>query len=300
MHYKYYAIDPRPQSKEQNLEVFKENGSCFGIEMTIPDYKEYFEENVDPQHTHKMDISAIMWIYENIQDEDLPDDGSLLVTVRPDLDSIGSMALLEILRDYTLVNEDIYKRLKLIDESDRFAHGEWKKKPLPTKVEIGPLDAIGMASMDFKLPLEKRVELLKDFLLNGNIPQEYTNRVLVEKEQISAALSSGEIKIIDLGGYSYVESTHRSGTTIGYCFNPVVIAMNPEFTTGRGEKPHRKYSICQYQEGHIDLEKLLGVLQNIEPGWGGSSTFIGSPQAMPSKLEPDDIKGLVYAVIERK
>ena len=56
-----------------------------------------------------------------------------------------------------------------------------------------------------------------------------------------------------------------------------------------------KISICQHEAGYADLGTVKNELSARETGWGGSPTFIGSPQGQDCTTEISDIKKLVYA-----
>jgi hypothetical protein len=63
----------------------------------------------------------------------------------------------------------------------------------------------------------------------------------------------------------------------------------------RDGRPHRKFTVCQFSEGHVDLRGVKADLDAIERGWGGSPTIIGSPQGVGSQLSIE----LVLDVVER-
>jgi hypothetical protein len=76
---------------------------------------------------------------------------------------------------------------------------------------------------------------------------------------------------------------------------PIAVVYNPEMPGPNG--PYKKYTICQYTAGYIDLQKLSRLLNELEPGWGGSPTIIGSPQGESSKLDYYDIRRLMWDCI---
>jgi hypothetical protein len=92
-----------------------------------------------------------------------------------------------------------------------------------------------------------------------------------------------------------IETTHRSATMLGYRLAPIVVALNPSFRLAGGD-PHRKFTVCQYQEGLIDMRILISELNDLELGWGGSPTIIGSAQGKNSELT---IEQVVKAVVNR-
>ena len=97
-----------------------------------------------------------------------------------------------------------------------------------------------------------------------------------------------------MGGVAYVETILPCATNVGYSFAPVVVATNPAMRNPDGTT-YRKVSICQHESGYADLGTVKKELTARETGWGGSPTFIGSPQGQDCTIELSDIKKLVYA-----
>jgi hypothetical protein len=95
-----------------------------------------------------------------------------------------------------------------------------------------------------------------------------------------------------------VHSRHRFGTTLGYRLAPVVVAINDAFRINGGD-PHRKVTICQWQEGYINLEAVAAALdakaEGIKVGWGGSRTIIGSPQGVDTQVSEAEILAAIEA-----
>ncbi len=152
--------------------------------------------------------------------------------------------------------------------------------------------------------------MMERWLLTGQEPAGYRQKVEAERLDMISALEKGEIKYQMIGRTSVtgdqdeqyffdiapsvtvVESTHRAATMIGYALAPVVVALNPAFRIQGGE-PHQKFTVCQYKTGYVDLKGALAELQAMEPGWGGSPTIIGSPQGASSALTTDQVVGVV-------
>lgn len=325
--YGFATLDPRniPAATEANDKVFA--NAVYGIEVTVPALAKRCTSNLDPQHnggdTNRAAIEDSLTI-------ELPAEGSTLATVRADLDAIGSMAILN-LRAKGESLESAMGRIAMVAASDKFARGGWPgPKPLPTRdnpwieetataESSRPLAAIGVAVMDFKVPLTDRVSTMERWLLTGEEPQQYRNQVEKERLDMIVALETGQIKFSVRQGapvcrghgyYNYclwcgedfispsaiavVISTHRAATSVGYSLAPVVVALNPEFRL-RGGEPHKKFTVCQFAGGYVDLKAVLAELNELEQGWGGSPTIGGSPQGVSSRLTIDE----VVAVVEK-
>ena len=315
--YNFGLLDPR----SNNDALLGDN--TLGIEITRSDLAERCGlGNIDPQHTDNNNHLAAIEVAMTV---DLPQDGATIVTLRPDLDSVGAMAVLLIRRDaedavwdgrgmkfgklsYYKCTDRIFtleekQRIRLIASFDKFAHGKWRPTPLPTKENrwpssgasaesVGNLAAIAAAVSDFKVDIATRVRWMVDWLLFGREPEGYRDRVEAERSNLISALESGTINYSVVGGIAVVQTTHRAATMIGYSLAPVVVALNPEFRFQGGDV-HKKFTICQYQAGYVDLIAVKNELAAIEDGWGGSPTIIGSPQGKSSQLTIDQIVTVV-------
>ncbi len=329
---RFAVLDPRSVSAalEANDKVF--TGLVYGIEVTVPALAKRCTFNVDPQHSggygnHLAAIEVALEIIlqnnkgrpccgsfwdvpscpncdEYHRPEPLPKSGVTLATVRPDLDSVGTMAIFAInFRGENL--ESALERVAIVATADKFASGRYPgAKPLPSKDNPWPasteqsLVAIAAAVADFKVPLEVRVATMEQWLLTGKEPEQYRVQVDKERTDLVIALEAGQIETDVKDGVAVVKTTHRAATMIGYCLAPVVVAMNPEFRIGGGE-PHIKFTVCQYESGHVDLKGALIDLQNLEDGWGGSPTIIGSPQGVSSMLTLQQVVDVVTHCIRR-
>ena len=110
------------------------------------------------------------------------------------------------------------------------------------------------------------------------------------------ALESGEIQVETAAGgrVAVVTSTHRAGTSCGYAMAPVVVAMNPAFSY-KGSPPIVKFTVCQFETGHVNLSAVFATLNTMEDGWGGSPTIGGSPQGVSSMFTPEVVAAVVAA-----
>ena len=290
-----------PAAAEKNEAVFAK-GNVLGIEVTIPAWAKRCDlGNIDPQHSggdiYTASIeAALTW--------PLPDEDSTLFTVRPDLDSIGAMAVLvmrleaklsaiaEIYErgmDTQLVGADldnwtpekaVMDRIRIVGETDRFGTAKWPGvAPLPSPEDrwpsmIGALDsgrptaAMQAVCLDAKLSMEKRVELVLAWLRTGEEPAEYVARVEAGRDEMIRALASGEIRVTLAadGKIAVVESRHVAALLVGYCHAPVVVAVNDQFQVG-GSDPHTKVTICQHGAGgYVNLNAVFSTLNVREFG----------------------------------
>ncbi len=332
MHYQYATLDPR--SNADNSKILQGGDFILGVEVTVPslldqlkDHNTSFCGNIDPQHGFHCETyeNGSGFCYEPTAPSFmsgetaiefasrvnpfaktgwvqtmLPPPGATLVTVRADLDSVGTMATLEHISTVGEIPLAMKERIQKIADFDRGVSGKWVSKELPTKENPWPdklnqdLSALAAAVADFKVPLEDRVATMLKWLVTGEEPEQYRVQVEKERQNMISALETGQIKYETRsnGRITVVESTHRAATTVGYSLAPVVIALNPEMRIAGGE-PHKKFTICQLNVGYVDLSTVKAELNQFENGWGGSETIIGSPQGVSSKLAIEQVVGIV-------
>ncbi len=305
--YSYAILDPRPipAAQEANEKVFA-TGPVVGIEVTVPALAARCIANIDPQHSgNNHELAAI----EVAMTAELPADGSVLTTVRADLDSVGAMAVFALRRSFgkffeEIVLGDIIGRVQIVAESDRFARGGWSGvRPLPSAEALfddtvasaesdSRLAPMAAAIADFKVPLAARVEVMIAWLLTGKEPAGYRDRWLAERKALAVAIADGTINATTVadGKIARVVSTHRAATSVGYCLAPVVVALNPSFSF-QSSPAHAKFTICQFTAEYVDLKAALAELAGLEAGWGGSPTIGGSPQGVSSTLTIEQVVG---------
>lgn len=296
MSYSFALLDPRPTLAAQaaNDGVFA-GGLVLGIEVTVPALAQRCSlGNLDPQHAGGNASRAAI---QDALEAPLPPPGSVLVTVRPDLDALGAMAILELRAIVAPIATETIARVQRIAAADCFAHGPWPgPRPLPYERDLSVgqadenLNAIASLVADHGLSITERVDHVRNWLITGAAPAEYVIRVREDRLELASLIASGNTTIESRAGarIAVVNSAHRDAISIGYCFAPVVVARNPAFRFQGGE-PHVKYTVAQYTLGHVDLGTAGVALTNREPGWGGSPTIIGSPQGVSSTLSLDDV-----------
>lgn len=283
----FELLDPRPIGKEINEKILSEK-NCLGIEVTIP----YLAEgcklgNIDPQHSEKNSQLSAIEVAVNCE---LPPDDTTLVTVRADLDSVGSMAVIKVRSENLEISPESLSRIQQIADFDKFSNSGWPgPRPVPSREDPwqnpteNSLAAINQAVMDFKVSLEQRVALMETWLKTGQEPTNYRELANKARQSMITGLETGQIKYELSGDIAVVTSTHMAGTAIGYCLAPVIVVFNPEFKFQGGE-PHKKFTVCQFTSGQVDLKKVTEEISSLEEGWGGSPTIIGSPQGVSSIL----------------
>lgn len=311
-------LDSRDPARNATLEALGQK-AVLGLEVTDAEYAQACAAgNVDPQHTgQRGDLSAIEVVTSVLRGR------AAAATSAPDLDSLGSMAVLEIAMDIIAqaraFEGEVLRRIELIGIADRFEHGGWPGvRALPTRehpwfesagaTETNQLAAIAAAVMDRSLSLAAKVQLLKLWLVTGEEPSGYRDRVVAERLEMIEALERGEITInvVADGKLAVVKSTHRAGVGLGYHRAPAVLAYNPQFSFKGGE-PHGKYTLAQFTDDYVDLGQVFAELNELECAargiertklkntWAGSPVVGGSPKGESSALQFSQ----VFAVMTR-
>jgi len=303
----YYQLDLTEY--EQSVSFLKElqndEALIIGIELTDIEISRYCHLSIDPQHNNSSNsITSIEMIYK-YQDKLAKMSGVFskvaLITIKPDLDSIGAMVLatLAINSPALTLSGDMLLRLIAIANSDR--HGsasKWSKhkrinyfnEPLFSKfgIPIGLLSAIG--SQD---DIDTKVKYMTDYIMTGSFEKlDRFTAIMLKKNEISS--KSTNVQVVIDNRLVFVESNYRGAIGLGYRYAPTVLAKNPNYRFGQRNIKGVKYTLAQFNPGHVNIEKVLSRLIALEPGWGGDrSSIIGSSQKEPSKLTPDQILDIV-------
>lgn len=302
--FRYGLLDPRVEEAlplEIREAAEQQNGpllgaGTLGIEVTVPALaRRCGLGNIDPQHGPTDDARAAIDV---CLETPPPIVGSALVTVRPDLDALGSMALLTLLGRGEALSADGLARVAAISTADRFVRGPWPgPRPLPTTIDDfgdeSPLGAVAALASDRSRDLEARVVGLAAWLSEGTEPAYHRADVRSLRRKTLVRLERG-LDMVELaagGCIAVVRAQSAAALQLGYCLAPVVVAENMAF----GTPSHRKLTIAQYDAGHVDLRAVTAELCRLESGWGGSVTIAGSPQGRSSSLPLD----LVIEIVER-
>lgn len=253
--------------------------------------------NVDPQHKPDARPDAPAAI-EACLDHPLPPVGSRLVTIRPDSDALGAMALLTLRAGGVIPDRAMRARIARIAAADRFDRGDWPgSQPLLRNVDEvlafgpGPEQAVLAAcAFDRSLPLAGRVGVFMRFLRTGDLPEGHRRDVRKRASHLMLSLTIGATRV-DLspcGRLAVVISFEPGGLMLGYRLAPVVAALNPHFEFPSGEVG-RKYTVARWAEGDADLSLFAARIAALEDGWGGQAGIKGSPQFAPSRLTMERI-----------
>ena len=271
--YRHILLDPTGQNG------LVPGTDTLGIEVTVPALAERCGlGNIDPQHRPDGGDRAAI---ESALDWPLPPIGSTLATIRPDADAYGTMAVLGLRAAGCMPGECALRRIAAIARNDRFDCGAWpgprrmppKRRELAAEqVRAGCAGLIGAIAAQ-RRNAEAGVAVARHWILSGRPgargpAQRNATRLL-------AALATGGVHVTAaIGGRVAVVIGQVPGAlSLGYRVAPVVVGLDP------GDAMRlRRIVLAQWREGHADLRRALDLLNDEEPGWGGSPTLIGSPQ----------------------
>lgn len=292
MKYKYALLAPlrAPDAEARNSAIL--GRSCLGIEVTEPQLAERCcLGNIDPQHSGERATISAITAASSVR---LPPAGSTLVTIRPDADAIGAMAAIAIRADGIRLSAGARRRIALIDEADRFARGGWPgRRPLPQsaneidEIQIGREGEGAMAGLALTpgVSLESKVESFRNWILTGHVPDFAYQRTQEARVSLFKALTQRRVIVRDIlpSRLACVCGIAPGGSRMGYRMAPVVVAESRPLLETEQEGI-RKVTVSQYESGYADLDRLNAALSELEPGWGGSRTIIGSPQGLSCNI----------------
>jgi len=247
---------------------------------------------IDPQHALGARADAPAAI-EACLDVSVPPKGARIVTIRPDLDSVGAMALLSLRSDGRPLSEALRDRVRRIAAVDRFDRGPWPGvQETPATVEallaegIGAeMSALAAAVSDRTEALGDRVQIARHWLETGATPAIYAEAARLRATRLVRSLTTGATRVEPWadGRIGVAISLEPGILSLAYRLAPVVVALNPAYSFPRGTRG-RKYTVARWAEGDADLDLAAASLAVQEPGWGGQRGIKGSPQERPSRL----------------
>lgn len=262
--------------------------------------------NIDPQHGDQSIVGALAAI-EAALDFRLPPQGASLVTLRPDCDAIGAMAILAFRARGQDVTPDMRKRVSRIAEMDRHERGPWiGPRPLPVRVDDlasdwpgGDLSALSSMAFDRKIALDKRVEAMIAWLQTGMVPPGHADALQKRQLALVSSLLNGstQVKPAESGGFAQVISAQQGALQLGYRLFDTVLCSNPEHRFHGGEVGF-KHTLARWSGR--GLGPFIRAIALHEKGWGGQPGIVGSPQTAPSCLAPQEVATILSGVLKKR
>lgn len=281
-----------------------------GFEVVNPEIIQYLDVNIDPQHTgvkwydktfEKENVSASKWLLSKLPT--LPQHNNITCVIeKPDMDSVAAAALYVYADEIAPMEHGfdaeyaifckLCDRVKQIDRIDcgiGNADERWNPEYYKTQVKEGvtQFNVLGSMCSDFKTLLAIRVELMRRWLVTGELPVHYLEQQQKEFEKINDA------KVDFLHGVTCVQTKARNVSSIIYSHSPFGVAYNDEFPTPNGTI--QKFTIMSFNsKDYLDFASLLSELTQLEEGWGGNlnAGIIGSPFG-GTQLTPETVCSIV-------
>nr|WP_294555140.1 hypothetical protein [uncultured Rhodopila sp.] len=289
--YRHGLLDPHPLAAAEHANSVWLGPHTLGVEVTEPHLASRCGlGNIDPQHRAGGGAAAAI---ETAVAWPLPPPDACLVTIRPDADAFGSMAVLGLRAADSPIGPAMQARIALIARSDCFDHGAWPgRRDLPESAdsinEIGPgvqdLGALITGLSDRTVTVDAGVAAAAAWIIAGTVPAVWHQQAVGAGRTLFMAWQDGRVRLTDVspGRIAVVEGCVPGGLRLGYRLAPVVVAIdkNPR---GNPPAPWRRIAIAQWRVGHVDLIRAAALLRASEPGWGGSPGIIGSPQGRPCR-----------------
>ncbi len=294
-------INPKTKENVRDAEVARlkelkaQGKTIIGLEMTVPALAEICDKNIDPQHTEqKVTQSCVREVSKNAEVllGEYKGKDIVFCTNRVDVDSVAAF----VMANRFLEGKDVEYNQNIADinRHDTFQGSKWAG-PKPIEQAFDPENKTGALASSIKVFMvtPKNIADVEKFIDTGMVDETTMNTYRNTQQRVIDKVNSGEIEVSVKNGIAHVKTTEPCATQVGYSFAPVVIAENPEMKMGPQGVPFRKVSICQHEAGYVNLGAVKTVLAEKENGWGGSPTFVGSPQGTSSEISVEEVRGLV-------
>lgn len=285
----FAQLDPRQGASNPEFNL--------GVEVTVPRLLPHGVANLD--HHGQGATMATPAAIEQALTCELPADGAVVATIRPDADSVGAMAVLANRGANRRCDERLVAAIAAVDKHGPLAVGFEDLRPLTM--------AIARKAAAAKVPLAERVAWVADLLAGDSASHSEEIAALnrEREEEFAQALRCSAVELVADGKVAVVESTNRFATEIGYQRGaPIVVAYNPSMLVDfrdPSKGTYRKFTVCRYNEFvPFDLTMIRDELNELETArcddgltWGGQANIIGSPQGRSSELTKEEVVGIV-------
>ena len=293
----FIQLDPRTQKDEQpDYDLW--------IEVTIP----WMKNDLD-HHGEKSDLPpAIQQVIDKIWSWDLKNlfegkQNVILATVRPDLDSVWTMAVIKSDNEWLTIDRDLVRLISVLDQYGPLwleKHTEGLEDSDKYKKIINAMNTI---VFDFKKWLDEKVLFVQDCLA-WNIDQSLVDGSWEKKVENDKKLrENSKITEVIPGELVFVESSERWALGMWYEIADTVIAVNESMPITKKDenwrfKPtwevYKKYTIAKSTQAvNTDMNAIMAELNSLEAGRWGRGTIMWSPQNQSSELSSDTVIEIV-------
>jgi hypothetical protein len=277
-------------------------GVVIGVEITVSDFQGLNLDHHGPNDTSETPSAIEQALTFDISQ--IPSEGKI-ATVRPDLDSVGAIAVLLLRMDGKQPDEKLVKAIGLLDRKGPIVFEREGKNILGFSDEEFEevkkiLSAIKYKIMVTRPSLPEAVLFMQKVLLRKVDKEEIEKLYMKNQKLLEEAEKESEVSLHYDGKVVLVKSTHPMAMEIGYRYSDIVIAYNPQFKWPDGTVTP-KFTIARRDSNvrWIDLKKLQEELNKISEGkgikgsWGGQENIIGSPQNEDPQISVEELLEIV-------
>lgn len=306
------VIQINPRNVQQTIEKIQKKVSI-GFEVIEKEVIECLNSNIDPQHCGVKYVfgdtdtpentSASKWLFERIESIYPTEDDVYVLPSKLDLDAVTACVLYihaeEIKTWDKTTGADwlkLNKLAQLVNTIDTVDCGlgssgiEWNPEHHKTQLltEITWYQILSAFVSDFNVSVAEKIVKVWNYLQYQDLKlfEQWERKVRHEK------LNQDQSVVEKIHNVTLVQSQARGATGILYSHSPYGVCYNPCFPVKDGTV--RKFTICQWSSGYINLQGILDELNVIESGWGGNlnAGIIGSPFS-GTNLDPKTVCEIV-------
>lgn len=304
-------------------EVRKSNDSLLGmntlgVEVTQPALAARCGlGNLDPQHGNNPNINSSA--IEGAMTCALPPAGATLVTMRPDRDSFGAMAVLRLRAEGrgSSINKNLVWAIARVDSIG--VHQAFKKFPEIAQWKT-ELDAMQAVVTNFKNrwgeDVQSRINYVAQ-ILSGECAKNGANDLQTLAKEFLDSISGKHFEVSEIcWGCVLVVGDYRGARDFGSKYFFVTLAKDEAFVEPGvdGYKPHLRWSITRkHAEVKLDMPALRAAINAAEAEargisldqlaerkltWGGPLNITSCPVGVISALSEETIIGLVKSACQ--
>jgi len=293
----FIQLDPRVKKEDQpSYDLW--------IEVTIPGMKNDIDHHGETSHLPPAIQQVVdkMWKWE-IKDLFEWKEEVKLATVRPDLDSVWTMAIIKSDNEGKSIDKKLVRLISILDQYGPLWLTEDLKQWDETERYKKIINAMNTVVFDFKKWIDEKVLFVQDYL-SWNIDDTFVEEAWIKKIENDKKIRENS-KITELVPWKlvFIESSERGALWLWYELAPTVIAVNDSMpVTQKDEnwrfKPtwevYKKYTIAKSTEAiDTDIQAIMEELNSLESWRGWRWTIMWSPQNKSSKLSKEQVIDIV-------
>lgn len=279
--------------------------STLGIEVTVsPLALQCGLGNLDPQHSGKSESSAI----EEALEIPLPPDGTRLVTIRPDKDSFGAMAVLALRLEDKPVDVELVSWIGVIDRMGLDnARGLQPELAKSMREKTDAIQVVVMSADPKWQSIENKVREVAR-ILSGEMPDAEIRAIAGSKERNP---ENFEVEMYGAVAFILAPRKYNRARDWGNRRYPLVVVCDPEYL-GSGRTLYMRWSVVRRPEtfdrrafeAKINAAEAeargVSAHELVDQGnaWGGPENIVSSPQGRGSWLSKEAILAIVQECAE--